>query len=75
LIISILLKTHIPDRRENVNPNSMLYFLYNNAPIKIELVKRVFEPIEQKNDYSCILYEEYPNKLRMFIGHRLVKNY
>lgn len=74
-IISVLLKTHIPDRRENVNPNSILYFLYNNIPNKIELVKRVFEPIEQKDDYSCILYEEYPNKSRMFIANRLVKNY
>jgi len=74
-IISILLKTYIADRRENVNPNSLLYFLYNNPPNKIELVKRVFELIEEKDDYSCIIYEEYPNKSRMLIGNRILKNY
>ena len=74
-IISILLKSHIPDRRENVNPNSLLYFFYNNSPNKIQLVKTVFDLTEQKDDYSCIVYEEYPNKLRTYIGNRIVRNY
>lgn len=75
-IISVLLKVYIPDRRENVNPNSILYFLYNNLPNKIQLVKTVFvEFVEQKDDYSCLVYEEYPNKLRMYIGNRIVRNY
>ena len=46
----------------------MLYSFYNNPPNKIKLVKKVFELDEQKNDYLCIVYQEYPDVLDMYIG-------
>jgi hypothetical protein len=72
--ISILLKLYIENRREDINPNSLLYFYYNNPLNKILLLKTVFELVEQKDDYLSIIYEEYPNKFRMYIGDRILRN-